>query len=115
MSDGDICPNCSSSEHDKCCSRCGTVLKAKRFAAGLDFCTAKCESAQLYEDKTSAAIENGMQTARLNAATYRGLQAIRSLASMTAENGVDMTGAEVSEMGLAILWLDKHLVKSKHS
>ena len=114
MSDG-ICPNCSSSDHEKCCSRCGAVLKVKRITAGSDFCTSKCEHAQVYEDKLSTAIENGEQTARLNAATYRGLQAIRSLASVTAENGIDMTGAEVSEMRLAIMWLDKHLAKAKHS
>lgn len=66
MSDG-ICPNCSSSGHEKCCSRCGAVLKVKRITAGSDFCTSKCEHAQVYEDKLSTAIENGEQTARLNA------------------------------------------------
>lgn len=104
-----ICSNCSSSEHAKCCPRCGTVLKARRLSAGLDYCTAKCEQTQIREDKLSFSIENGEQAARLNAATARGLNAIRSLAAVTAENGIDMTGAECSEMRLAIQWLDKHL------
>lgn len=113
-SDG-LCPNCSSSEHVKCCQRCGDVLKARRLELGLDYCSAKCERTQLRDDKLSAAIESGAQAARLNAATVRGLQAIRALADVTADNGIDMTGAEVSEMSLALAWIDKHLTKVKRS
>jgi len=50
---------------------------------------------------------------RLTAATRRGLRAVRSLAQITVDNAIDMTGAELSEMKLAIGWLDKQLAKFK--
>ena len=109
MDDLGLCPNCSSSNHLKCCPRCGTVLPARRLARDLDYCSAKCEKAQLRDDRTSARIEAGEQKARLNASTRKGLRAIRSLAQVTLDNGIDMTGADCSEMELAIRWLDKHL------
>ena len=105
-----LCPNCESSLHAACCCWCGKQA-AKPYTRGL-LCSAKCANAAARADKLSAAIERNEQTPRLTAAVREGLGAIRSLASVTAANGQDMTDCEVAQMKLAIQWLD-HQTRSK--
>lgn len=111
--DHDPCPNCSQTNHEKCCARCGSTIRSKRLLAGKDYCTAKCEQQQQYEDRISAAIEANEQTPRLDKSTRAGLHAIRSLADVTLGNGIDMTGADCSRWRLAIQWLDYQLNKKR--
>lgn len=51
----DLCPNCQSDKHRRCCARCGVVHRAAR--RDLEFCSAKCELVQRYEDAASAESE----------------------------------------------------------
>jgi len=111
--DHDPCPNCSQTNHEKCCARCGAVINAHRLKIGLDYCTTKCSAAQEREDRISAAIEANEQTPRLDKSTRQGLQEIRSLADVTLGNGIDMTGEQCSQWRLAIQWLDYQLNKKR--
>jgi hypothetical protein len=99
-----LCPNCESSLHAACCAWCGKQSTGP-YRLTL-YCGGACSRAQLHADKISAEIEHGTQIARLTAATRRGLSAIRSLADVTASNGIDMTAQEAAEMQLAVLWID---------
>lgn len=89
----ELCPNCNSSLHARCCGYCGIKYTAAMFKRrGEDeFCSAKCERSQHTDNERSRAIEGGVQTARLTAATRRGLCALRSLGDVTADNGQDMS------------------------
>lgn len=110
--DRDLCSNCSSSLHARCCAYCGSQkFPKKRLVDGVRFCSARCETTQLKQDKLSDALERGYMAMRLNKAVRAGLSAVRSLAQVTAENGVDMTGQECAEMRLAIQWLDQKMAK----
>ena len=57
MGESEPCPNCSSTNHRRCCARCGETFNALRLAAGSDFCSVTCEEKQSCEDKSSASME----------------------------------------------------------
>ena len=115
MTDDDraLCPNCESSLHAACCCWCGKQ-SAKPYARGL-LCSAACAKEAERADRISAAIERNEQTPRLTAAVRRGLGDIRSLARVTADNGIDMTDQEIAGMNLAIQWLDHQMTSKKSS
>ena len=50
-----ICPNCSSSTHDRCCSQCGKTHKPARLH--YEHCSAKCDRDAARADQISAAME----------------------------------------------------------
>ena len=51
------CPNCSSTNHRRCCARCGRSELNVALAAGSDFCSAACADEQAREDKISQTME----------------------------------------------------------
>jgi hypothetical protein len=50
-----LCPNCESSRHARCCSRCGKVHSPKRLHT--EYCSTKCELATANADRISDAME----------------------------------------------------------
>ena len=52
---GQLCPNCESATHTRCCSWCGTIHKPRRLHH--EHCSAACDRAAAEADRFSAALE----------------------------------------------------------
>lgn len=61
-----LCPNCESAKHTRCCSWCGKTHKPARH--DMEHCSAKCEKAAAYANELSVAMQEDAdeQQARAN-------------------------------------------------